>query len=461
MIRPVAGTPVTSVRDRFEEALDRLAISPGRVLVAVSGGPDSIALLDLLAEVAPNRGFDLRVVHFDHGIHPASADIGERVRGLAERYRLPADFGGASLGPTASETLARRGRLQWFRELLDQYQPAVLATGHQADDQVETLLMRFLKGSGPAGLAGIAERQGDFVRPLLRVWRAELAAHVDRIGIKSWSDPANLDPRHLRSWLRHEVLPPIESRLPNLRQDLLAARGVFEDERQAWDALAKELPLLDFRSEPRAISVAASSLSGYSSAVVRPLLKALGRRASVGLGERAVDRLQDLLAHGDTGQSVDLVSGTRAEVSFGRLRLFVSPEHPTSGLMIDSVAGSATLGDWVVDWDSDAAPERLDRVGFRTWVDATGPVQVRAWRPGDQVRPIRGRGARLVVRCMQEAKVPRSRRPDWPVVEHRGKVVWVPGVCRSEALVPAPGTLARRIDVRPSRDAPPDRRSRR
>ncbi len=446
----MVADPRASVRDRFEEALARMAIGPGQVLVAVSGGADSIALLDLFAAAAATRGFLLRVVHFDHGIDPASADVAHRVQRLADRYGLPTEFGEGQLGESASETIARRARLRWFRGLLLHYRPAVLATGHHADDQVETVLMRFLKGSGPAGLAGIAERRGDFIRPLLRVPRAELTAYVDRLGITAWSDPANQDPRHLRSWLRTEVLPRIESRLPAFRQGLLTARRRFEAERDGWDHLAKELPLLDFRAEREAVSVAASPLVGYSSAVVRALLKALGRQAGVGLGEGSVDRLQHLLAHGDTGQSVDLVRGMKAELSFGRLRLFGLGEHLDPGLTIDSPAGSAILGPWAIDWDFGGAPEHLERTGYRTWVDPSAPVRVRAWRPGDRVRPIRGRGARLVVRCMQEEKVPRSRRPDWPVVEHLGSVVWVPGVCRSEALVPAPGTRARRIDVRPS-----------
>jgi tRNA(Ile)-lysidine synthase len=446
----VAGSSLSPLRERFEQALDRLSLPPGRVLVAVSGGPDSVALLDLFATTSSHRGFDLRVVHFDHGIDPSSGTVAEQVRSLAGRYRLPFELGTAKLGRGTSETRARQARLGWFRALLAEHRPAVLATGHHADDQVETVLMRFLRGSGPAGLAGIAERRGPFIRPLLAISRAELAAHVDQIGIRPWIDPANADHRHLRSWVRTRVVPELESRIPQLRQNLLVASKTFASDRDAWDSLAKELPQIDFRDEGGAVSVAAPPLGGYSSAVVRSTLRAVGRQGGVGLSERSLDRLQDLLAHGDTGQSVDLVSGVRAELAFGRLRLFRRAEHLTGGLLIDSEAGRAELGPWLVTWECRAAPERLERVAFETWVDDRSPIEMRPWRPGDQIRPLRGRGARLVVRCMQDTKVPRSRRSDWLVAESGGTVVWVPGVCRGEALVPAPGTRGRRIDVRPS-----------
>jgi tRNA(Ile)-lysidine synthase len=445
-----------SMRERFDQALDRLIgptpedTSPARVLIAVSGGPDSIALLDLFAEVAPERRLELRVVHFDHGIDPESAAVADRVRELAERYRLPFELGSARLGPGASETLARRERLRWFQQVLSTHQPALLATAHHADDQIETMLMRFLRGSGPSGLAGIAERRGSLIRPLLRIERAELAERVARIGIRPWIDPANRDPSHLRAWLRNEVIPLLAARLPDLRRRLQSAREVFEKDRLAWESVSKELPGLDFRSENGAVSVAASPLGGYSSTVVRSVLKAVGRAMGLRLDERAVDRMQALLAQGDTGRQVDLLRGAKAELTFGRLRLFVPAGHHSAELVIESPAGSVETGPWLVSWDDDVVPGALDRAGYRTWIDAQTPLTVRRWRPGDRVRPLRGKGARLVVRCMQDEKVPRSRRSDWLVVEHGGNIVWVPGVCRSELLVPAPGMRARRIDVRPS-----------
>jgi tRNA(Ile)-lysidine synthetase-like protein len=108
--------------------------------------------------------------------------------------------------------------------------------------------------------------------------------------------------------------------------------------------------------------------------------------------------------------------------------------------------GSLQLGPWRISWREEAAPERLDRRASSSWL-AEGDYTVRPWRAGDRIRPLGGTGRRLVVRCMQDAKVPRSQRVGWPVIEASGEVVWVPGVCRSADRIPGPGARARRIDA--------------
>ena len=441
---------MNSLQIRFEAVLDRLALPGGTVLVAVSGGPDSIALLDLASQTRAARGFNLRVAHFDHGIAAASETVARAVAALAQDYHLPVDSVRAGLGPATSETRARNARMAWFRALLAQYQPAILMTAHHADDQVETVLMRFLKGSGPAGLAGIAEHRGSIVRPLLTFSRAELAAHVHIIGAKPWTDPANSDPRHLRGWVRHTLVPALRDRLPRVEENLLVARRVYEEDRRGWDGLVSELKALDFRVEPAGTSVAAHSLVGYSSAVVRSLLRAVGRRSQIQIGSRELDRLQTLIQQGHTGKRVDLRSGAQAEYAFGRLQLFRPAAHLDDVLDLGATAGEAKVGSWQVAWGLDTAPEGLDRVGFRTWLVPNGLAAVRSWRRGDRIRPLRGRGSRLVVRCMQDRKIPSGQRSDWPILVCQDEVVWVPGVCRGDGLVPTPGTRAMWIDARPS-----------
>src|SRR5207245_4221861 len=118
------------------------------------------------------------------------------------------------LGPEATETAARRARYAWFTEVQRRHTARYLVTAHHADDQVETILLRVLKGSGPAGLAGMPARgRGGIVRPLLPFSHAELAAYVAGRGLAFHDDPANRDPRHLRSWLRVTPLPPLVARL--------------------------------------------------------------------------------------------------------------------------------------------------------------------------------------------------------------------------------------------------------
>ena len=166
-----------SLRSRFADALKNLAPGSGRALVAVSGGVDSIVLLDLLVETRPEHGLELIVAHVDHGIHPESALVAQEVQAVAERLGLAWVATRLALGSAASETKARSARYRWLRETRRQFGARWIITAHQADDQRETILMRMLRGSGPLGLAGMRGRERDLLRPLLgfspswAIWR--------------------------------------------------------------------------------------------------------------------------------------------------------------------------------------------------------------------------------------------------------------------------------------------------
>src|SRR2546426_8348585 len=169
---------MTSLLSRLRHHLvrTRLLGEPGIALVAVSGGADSVALLDLLHTLAPELGLSLVVAHVDHGIRSDSGAVARAVRELAERYELPFEVGELSLGPDATETVARRARYAWLGEVQRRHGARYLVTAHHRDDQVETILLRLLKGSAPAGLAGIPARgRGGLVRPRLPLARAPRA----------------------------------------------------------------------------------------------------------------------------------------------------------------------------------------------------------------------------------------------------------------------------------------------
>src|SRR5688500_18814033 len=198
-----------AITDRFRNQLSAMGLSQGTALVAVSGGTDSVALLDLLARTADDHRQALVVAHVDHGIHADRGGVVEEVQILAAEYQLPVYVGRLELGPTMGETRARAERYAWLEALRARLGAGIIFTAHHADDQVETVLMRVLAGSGPAGLAGMASVRGYLVRPLLGFRRAELLHHVEHARLTAWLDPANSDPRHLRAWIRTELLPTL------------------------------------------------------------------------------------------------------------------------------------------------------------------------------------------------------------------------------------------------------------
>jgi tRNA(Ile)-lysidine synthase len=431
----------------FRANLASLSLPRGRALVAVSGGPDSVALLDLLQRTADVHRLELVVAHVDHGIHPNSSSIASRVAALAAGMGLACHTETLTLGPAASETVAREARYAALFRLAARENAAGLFTAHHADDQVETVLMRVLAGSGPAGLAGMPTTAGLVIRPLLPFRRAALARYARERGLQIWDDPANGDPAHLRSWLRGEVLPLLRQRLPEVERQLHRLGAQAARDRKAWDQVLEALPGLDPRAERDGISVAATPLLAYDSALAETVLLAVARRAGCAAGPSRARRVLRLLRDGVSGQELPLGQGWRAEVSFDRLRLMRTKAlRAGAPLPLDGPEGEGVWAGWRIRWRPDIAPERQERSGLTAWF-LPGPLTVRSWAPGDRVRPLAGAGRRLVVRCFQEARVPRRSRESWPVLAEHESVVWIPGVCRSDALLPSPGAEALRVDA--------------
>jgi tRNA(Ile)-lysidine synthetase-like protein len=189
-------------------------IVPGsKGFVAVSGGRDSLATLHLLAALAPRLRIGLEAVHFDHGLRPESGSEAEWVREAVRRLGLPfhlrraGHLSGLGTGVQAS---ARAWRREQALRLAAQTGAAWIATGHQLDDHLETLLLKLLRGAHLSGLKGMAPRQGPWVRPVLTVWRRDLQAYLERRGVAWLDDPSNESPRYKRNRVRRELLPLLD-----------------------------------------------------------------------------------------------------------------------------------------------------------------------------------------------------------------------------------------------------------
>ncbi len=434
--------------DEFRLRLIALAVPAGPALAAVSGGLDSVVLLDLLSRALPAPQ-PLIVAHCDHGIHPDSAKVAAKVAAFSASLGLRCEVGRLGLGAGTSETTARAARYAWLDGLRERVGAMVVFTAHHADDQVETILMRALRGSGPAGLAGMQAVNGVVVRPLLGVHRSALAGHARVRNLPVWVDPANSDSTHLRSWLRCEILPRVRRRLPDADARLLSLGAQALRDRDAWDQVLDALPGLDPRAESGGISLAAATLAALEPALAARVLIAAARRAGLVLGPRRAERVLRLAGGLTSGRRIELGGAWRAERAFDRLALIATASiEPAESLAIEGASGHARWGDWRVSWQPEAAPDRQERAGATAWF-TPGELVLRPWKPGDRVSPLAGVGRRPVVRCLQEARVPRASRPGWPVVAAVEAVVWVPGVCRSDALLPLAGTASIRVDVEP------------
>ncbi len=431
--------------ERTADALDALVPTGARCLVAVSGGADSLALLDLLHRGIALHGHGLAVGHVDHGIHPESRDVADRVAREAAARGLEFRAIGLHLPANASETRARHARRVALRSMTREFSASVIVLAHHADDQAETVLLRLLKGSGPAGLAGMASRNGIWIRPLLTTAKSELRQYLAEQGITPWSDPANEDPRHLRSWLRMSVMPLLSERLPELRAHLVRAGLQAERARHAWDAIPAQLAELELRRDGHGISVAAPPLCGYRSEVRHAILAALGRRFGVPLGERRLDAVDRLLFGPSGGGVIHLSGELAAELAFGRLTFQKIEMFPSTPVALTPGAGASVGAMHFALRSAWAGAAR--REGWETELEP-GRYFARPWQPGDRIRPLGGKGSRAVAVLLREARIPPRRRAVWPVVtdEAGATIVWVPGICRSDARIPEKGAEALHVE---------------
>ena len=247
------------------------------VLVAVSGGADSMALLHTLKMLAPQWSLSLHVLHIHHGLRPESDGEAEFVERVARAWKLPVTverLRGLSLQSPSLEAEARRARYAAFHRWAERLAADRVALGHTGDDQAETVLMRLLQGAGPRGLSGVPPVRGRFIRPLIKVSREEILAYCQAHHLEWVEDPSNRDPKHFRNRIRHELLPLLAStENPRIRE---ALRRVGRRAREAVGSL-QLLAEREFQRlaqvEPSSIGLPLGALQQLPSGLLGELLR--------------------------------------------------------------------------------------------------------------------------------------------------------------------------------------------
>jgi tRNA(Ile)-lysidine synthase len=382
-----------------------------RVLVAVSGGPDSSALLHSLATVAPRLGISLVAACVDHQLRPES---GEEACGVLRRCQgmgipceiLEVDVGRARKAHVSGQEAAREVRLAALESTAARLGCAKIAVGHTADDQAETVLFRIVRGTGIAGLSGIPYQRGPFVRPLLDVRRAQILAYLRKRKIDFFTDPSNANRRYARSRIRHDVLPLLAQENPRVVEALLAlAREASDKEGTTWrEGLPADLYLP--RRTVHAVDRLVREGCGTRTVAVRNGNLVVGYGLVTWLAKKPIS-LGSVEGHSHGAQCV---------AGPGRYRVF---DPPAPGIEL----APGCRGPWPVGNSACFDPAKV------TW-----PLLVRALHPGDRMAPRGGRGTRKLSDLLIDAKIPQQERATLPVLcDALGEILYVPGLRPSQA----------------------------
>jgi tRNA(Ile)-lysidine synthase len=450
-------------------AARRLLNHGDQVLVGVSGGPDSVALLHALVLLRPAYDLRLTVCHVHHGLRPEADRDAAFVEALGARMGCPVRVvrvtvpRGAGLSP---EEAARDVRHAALARVARETGASRIALGHTADDQVETVFMRILEGAGPRGLAGIPVRRGRVVRPLLEVDRAAVRVHLELHGLESVEDATNRDTKFLRNRVRHELLPLLTAqtglRIP------AALRRVARTSREAVEALDTLIrPRLDghLLATPVGWRLALAPLvelpAGAQKVALRlALVEVAGDRLGSGLRAAHLAALTALLDARSGGQ-VRLPRGLVVER--GRDALWIlRPVMPLEAATLP-IPGQAGAGGpiGVMADIAPGPPERPVSSTDEVWFDAArlgldlaprGDLVVRPRRPGERMVPFGAEEAVRLTKLLAAAGVPRHARARWPVVTLGDEALWLVGLRRSAAAPITPATRrALRLRVAPQR----------
>jgi tRNA(Ile)-lysidine synthase len=417
------------------------------LLVMVSGGGDSVALLD----IAHRLHADVAVLHVNYGLREDASRDEAVVRQLCDQLGVPLRVERVQLGTEGNlQERARDARYALAEALAE----GDYAAAHTASDQAETVLYRLAVSPGSRALHGMSPRRGRLVRPLLGVTREELRDYLRARGLEWREDPSNADRRFARARVRHDVVDALRELSPAAERTIAETARQLRDEAEVLGAVVTDA-VKELGGGP-AVSLAA--LLEYPPAVRRLVLRALAERAAgAGAGARTPDpgtpesgapprqsrslsrrEADEILALGERGtKSLDLGGGLRALVEYGTLRFTRSGDASAPEPVPLSVPGRARFGDWELE-------ARVGAPGDVTVSDLGPELTVRAWRDGDRMRPVGLGGSKSLQDLFTDRKVPRALRHTLPVVETDGEIVWVAGVAVGErfaAAEDAPGAV--------------------
>ena len=442
---------------------NKCLIASDRVLiVGVSGGHDSLCLLDVLIHL----DYNIIIAHFDHCLRSESRAEAQVVRKTAEDMGIPFLLGQKNVVRYAEthrlsvEEASRVARYEFIFQQAERLGVQAVAIGHNADDQVETILMHLLRGSGLSGLRGMPYRSLPnpwskdipLIRPLLGVWREEIEAYIESHELHPSIDLSNLDTRYYRNRLRHELIPHLESYNPRLRQLIFRMANVLQGDYDVVENLVDtgwQKCLLESGSEYVAFDL--NLIHSQPLGLQRHILRRGINHLRPGLRDVDFNTIARAIGFLDTpprSGEINLISGLRLLIEDDRLYIIYqeaalpSRNWPQLDRDVELVLnvpdvlkinqGWRLSAELVEDGQVTRRKVITNDDPFQAWADFKClqlPLLIRTRRPGDRIKPLgMAAGSLKVSDLMVNLKLPRRVRDKWPVVTSGCEIIWVPGM---------------------------------
>jgi tRNA(Ile)-lysidine synthase len=452
---PETTISTEGVEDRFRAAFTRLIQPRGGegLVVAFSGGADSTALLHLCHIVGQELGLNIIAAHLDHGLRGLEAQRDrEAAAARAGELRLPfyweqVDCREQARSQSLSlEEAAREARYAFLERVRASANACYIATGHTADDNAEAVLFNIMRGTGPAGLAGIPPiREGRIIRPLLGFWKKELVSYLKIRNLTWVEDSSNADLAYARNRIRHILLPQIKKHFnPAVKSALNRMIEIIREEESVWRVFLERLkPEVDWTVGQTGVTMKINRLNSLHVAEKRRLIRdgfLVSGSQSDALEGRHVDEVLNLLA-GGRDRGVDLPGRTRAWTGDGLLYIGAPPEErevsfeytlPVPGFVRLAEIGSDIKAE-IDNAPSDINPRNLGPLRAALDLDRIEPpLIVRNFRPGDRFQPFGLKGTKKLHDFFIDSKVPAAERNEIPLILDRKGIIWAAGLRVSE-----------------------------
>lgn len=444
---------------RFRERLAHLIGSDGGgVLLACSGGLDSVVLLYLLRFHAGDLTAEVSAAHLDHAMRPTSEADADWVAGLCAAWGVPLLRERLGQAPK-SEADARSQRYRFLQRIRQQTGADWIATAHHADDQAETVLFRVVRGTGLDGLRGIPEKNEErrLIRPLLPCWRKEVAAFARHVGLRWREDESNQYGAPARNRLRHQILPALERHVAaGTRANLVRLAAAAAEEADRIDRRVRTA-LFDVAEQNGAFLLARSTFRGYDSPTAAGLLRHVLKQFGVVLDRAGTRSAVQFISEAASGRELHLPRGVRVLAEFDVAKVVRAEANPPdeplaiAGLVSGVLPGNARIGgrrySARAEWFTAARETEQPPAGTVLLdPDLKFPLRLRGWQPGDRMRS--GGHTRTLKALFGERRVPRSARRAVPVlVDADNTVLWVVDLARADAAAPQTGRPAFLLQV--------------